>query len=320
MMKFARKLVPIFFASLLPTLSMANEYPWPEANTRLIGDNPVHIVQAGEHLEKIAKAYNVGFLALMSANPGVDPYLPKPGTFITVPQQVILPDVEYEGIVINLAELRLYYFDTDNRKVHVFPIGIGRIGRDTPIMQTKISQKRENPTWTPPASLRKEYLEERNIVLPDVVPAGPDNPLGTHALRLAYGTGSYLIHGTNKSFGIGLRVSAGCIRMRPTDIVWLYNKVAVGEKVRVINEPVKVSFEPDGTVFVEAHRPLSADETQVGKRVLTQPDPRISNWLELNQMNVNRYRAALAVQSGVPIEVGYAIAQNAAAPEGAADL
>ncbi|CZF81112.1 putative L,D-transpeptidase YcfS precursor [Grimontia marina] len=319
-MKFARKLIPMLFASLVPTLSMANDYVWPEAQTRLIGDNPVHIIKPGEHLELIAKQYNVGFLALMSANPGADPYLPKPGTFVTIPQQVILPDVDYEGIVINLAELRLYYFDPENQKVHIFPIGIGSVGRETPIMKTKISQKRENPTWTPPASLRKEYLEERNIVLPDVVPAGPENPLGTHALRLAYGTGSYLIHGTNKDFGIGLRVSAGCIRMRPDDIVWLFDKVALGEKVRIINEPVKTTYEPDGSVFVEAHRPLSIDESEVGKRVLTQPDPLIAHWLKSNQMNFSRYRAALAVQSGVPIEVGNAFAQNTAAPEGAAEL
>ncbi|PKF49249.1 L,D-transpeptidase family protein [Enterovibrio nigricans] len=300
---------------LSPLSSIANEYTWPKPQTRLLGENSVHIVKDGEHLESIAKLYDVGFLALLSANPGVDPYLPETGTFVTIPQQLILPDVDYEGIVINLAELRLYYFDKKEKKVHVFPIGIGRIGRNTPVMKTKISQKRENPTWTPPESIKKEYLEEKGIVLPDVVPAGPENPLGNRALRLAYGTGSYLIHGTNKSFGIGLRVSSGCIRMRPKDILWLFDKVNVGEKVRVINEPVKTSYEPDGAVFVEVHRPLSNDESDAGTRMLTKPDIRISHWLKSNAMNETRYRAALAVQSGIPIEMGYA-----AAPEGAAEL
>ncbi len=307
-MKAMRKLLPLLLSSVLSTTALAVEYPWPESDTRLIGDNPVHIVQPGEHMEQIAKQYNVGFLALLSANPGVDPYLPEPGTFVTVPQQLILPEVDYDGIVINLAELRLYYFDKAEKKLNIFPIGIGRIGRDTPVMKTKISQKRENPTWTPPLSLRKEYLEERNIVLPEVVPAGPENPLGTHALRLAYGSGSYLIHGTNKDFGIGLRVSAGCIRMRPDDIVWLFDKVSVGEKVRVINEPVKTAYEPDGTVYIEAHRPLSEDESEAGKRLLTKPDERTDDWLKTNHKNVSRYRAALAVQSGMPIQVGNTVA------------
>ncbi|MEZ8140385.1 MULTISPECIES: L,D-transpeptidase family protein [Enterovibrio] len=315
-MSLTLKRLSILCALLMPFALQANQYEWPEKDTRLIGDNTVHVVKPGEHLELIAKEYNVGFLALLSANPGVDPYLPQPGSFVTIPQALILPDVDYEGIVINLAELRLYYFEPKIGKVNVFPIGIGRIGRDTPIMKTKISQKRENPTWTPPASIRKEYLEERNIVLPEVVPAGPENPLGNHALRLAYGTGSYLIHGTNKDFGIGLRVSSGCIRMRPQDIDWLFNEVAVGEKVRVINEPVKTSYEPDGAVYVEVHRPLSEDEAEAGSRILTPPDARTAHWLEANRMNVSRYRAALAVQSGLPLEMG----NNDAASEDAAEL
>ncbi|TKF32510.1 L,D-transpeptidase family protein [Enterovibrio norvegicus] len=306
-MKSFRLTLALIFSALLVNNAQATQYAWPEANTRLVGENPVHVVQQGEHLEKIAKQYNVGFLALLSANPGVDPYLPKAGSFVTIPQQLLLPDVDYDGIVINLAELRLYYFDKAAKEMYIFPIGIGRIGRDTPIMTTKISQKRENPTWTPPHSIRKEYLETKNIVLPDVVPAGPENPLGLHALRLAYGTGTYLIHGTNKDFGIGLRVSSGCIRMRPTDIAWLFNRVRVGEKVRVINQPVKTSFEPDGAVYVEVHRPLSADESQAGQRLLTQPDARVSTWLTSNHMNERRYRAALAIQSGMPIEMGQQI-------------
>lgn len=314
-MSVARKVLPFILTSLLSAPLFANEYPWPEENTRLIGENTVHVVKHGEHLEQIAKQYNVGFLALLSANPGVDPYLPEPGSFVTIPKQLVLPDVDYDGIVINLAELRLYYFDKEAKRLDIFPIGIGRIGWDTPVMQTKISQKRENPTWTPPMSLRKEYLEEKNIVLPDVVPAGPDNPLGSHALRLAYGSGSYLIHGTNKDFGIGLRVSAGCIRMRPDDIAWLYDKVSLGEKVRIIDEPVKTAYEPDGAVFVEVHRPLSKDESDAGQRLLTQPDSQTAQWLQTNHKNINRYTAALAVQSGMPIQIGNKMAPEEGATE-----
>lgn len=296
-----------FFLLLILLLSFrlnAVEYSWPENGSRLIGERIVHVVETGEHFEVIAKKYNVVFLSLLSANPDVDPFLPVPGSFMKIPRQLILPQVDYEGIVINLAELRLYFFDSDTKKIHVFPIGIGRIGRDTPIMKTRISEKRENPIWIPTANIRKEYLEKQEIVLPLKVLPGPDNPLGTHALRLKYGSGNYLIHGTNKEFGIGLRVSSGCMRMRPEDIIWLYNKVKLNEKVHVVNQPVKINVEPDGAVFVEVHRPLSTNEDEEAKRIVTLADPKVSDWLEQNGMKVSRYRAALAVQSGLPIEIG----------------
>lgn len=292
----------------------AVEYPWPENGSRLIGEKKIHVVETGEHLEIIAKKYNVVFLSLLSANPDVDPFLPTPGTFIKIPQQLILPIAKYEGIVINLAELRLYYFEPELNKIHVFPIGIGRIGRDTPIMSTRISEKKVNPIWIPTSNIRQEYLEEKGIVLPKVVYPGPDNPLGTHALRLKYGSGNYLIHGTNTNFGVGLRVSAGCTRMRPDDIIWLYNKVKMNENVHIVNQPVKINVEPDGSVFVEVHRPLSRVQDEADKRIVTLPDPMVSDWLEKNHMKVSRYRAALAVQSGLPTEIGQIITEQR--PEG----
>ena len=294
------------FFFFLPFMVRALEFPFPEKGTRLLGERKVHFVQKGEHLELIAKKYNVPFLSLLSINPEVDPYLPDIDTFLTIPHQLILPSVPYVGILINLAELRLYYFDTRSQKVHIFPIGIGRIGRDTPIMLSKITEKNENPIWYPTPTIRKEYEVEKGIILPKTVPPGPDNPLGAHSLRLDYGAGDYLIHGTNKDFGVGLRVSAGCIRMRPEDIAWLYGRVKLNEKVRVINQPVKISVEPDGAVYVEVHRPLSRDQDETVKRIMTLPDPKVSDWLYQNGMKVNRYRAALAVQSGLPTEIGKA--------------
>lgn len=299
-----RNLLLLFF---LCSFSLgAVEYPWPEKGSRLIGEKTTHRVKEGEHLELIAKQYNVVFLSLLSVNPDVDPYLPTPGTYLTIPQQMILPQVEYSGVVINLAELRLYYFDEKAKKIHIFPIGIGRIGRDTPTMESAISEKRENPIWIPTKSIRKEYEETQNIILPEKVLPGPDNPLGTHALRLEYGAGNYLIHGTNKDFGVGLRVSAGCVRMRPDDIIWLFNQVKLKEKVVVINKPVKISVEPDGAVYVEVHRPLSKNEEESDQRIMTLPDPNVLKWLIKNGMKVSRYRAALSVQSGLPTEIGRA--------------
>ncbi|MDW6005036.1 L,D-transpeptidase family protein [Vibrio mangrovi] len=277
----------------------ARTYDFPVQGSRIVGKIAYHEVQKGETVAHIADTYDVGFLTMMEANPGVDPFLPQAGHVMTIPAQTILPDVPWQGIVINLAELRLYYFEPDKHLVHIFPVGIGRIGRDTPEMETKISQKRANPTWTPPQSIRAEY-QKKGIELPPVVPSGPENPLGLFALRLAYGSGDYLIHGTNKDFGIGLRVSSGCIRMNPKDIDWLFHHVRIGEKVRVIDEPVKVSLEPDRSVFVEAHEPLTRSNGSKKPLVLPQ---ELSWWMEEFHHSDQKARAALISKNGIPVEV-----------------
>lgn len=277
----------------------AASYELPPEGSNIVGRTQYHQVDEGETLAEIAKQYDVGFLSLMAANKGVDPFLPQPGYVLTIPTQIILPHVVRKGVVINLAELRLYYFEPNTNLVHIFPVGIGRVGRDTPEMITTISQKRPNPTWTPPASIRKEYLA-KGIELPAVVPAGPENPLGEYALRLAHGAGDYLIHGTNKDFGIGLRVSSGCIRMDPKDIDWLFPKVTLGEQVRVINEPIKVSLEPDRSVFIEAHEPLTRSDGS--KKSLTMPQ-ELGWWLEEYEHSDVKARAAILAQNGVPIEI-----------------
>ncbi|WP_428774169.1 L,D-transpeptidase family protein [Vibrio sp.] len=277
----------------------AATYDLPTGGSNIVGRTQYHSIKQGETLAEIAKQYDVGFLSLMAANKGVDPFLPQEDFVLTIPTQIILPPVDYQGVVINLAELRLYYFEPNSNKVHIFPVGIGRIGRDTPEMVTSISQKRPAPTWTPPASIRREYLA-KGIELPAVVPAGPENPLGDYALRLAYGSGEYLIHGTNKDFGIGLRVSSGCIRMEPKDIEWLFGQVNVGLKVRVINEPVKVSLEPDRSVFVEAHEPLTRSD---GSKKRLELPLELSWWLEEFQISEAKAKAVILAQNGVPVEV-----------------
>ncbi len=264
-MKNALTIVSIAFASCLagavPAAANATEYALPAADSRLIGENTTAMVaNNGGSLESIAAAYKIGLLAMLEANPGTDPYLPQPGTTLTIPTQMLLPDTPRKGIVINLAELRLYYFPKDENKVIVYPIGIGQLGRNTPVMTTAITQKIPNPTWTPTPNIRKHYLAEQGITLPGVVPAGPDNPMGLFALRLAAGKGAYLIHGTNANFGIGMRVSSGCIRLRPEDIEALFNSVPVGTRVQVVNDPVKVSLEPDGKRYIEVHQPLSHND------------------------------------------------------------
>ncbi|MGL5601370.1 MAG: L,D-transpeptidase LdtC [Silvania sp.] len=254
----------ITLAALLATVALslparANTWPLPPAGSRLVGENRFHVVENdGGSLEAIAKKYNVGFLALLQANPGVDAYVPRAGSVLTIPLQTLLPDAPREGIVINLAELRLYYYPPGKNEVTVYPIGIGQLDSDTltPTMVTTVSDKRANPTWTPTTNIRARY-KAQGIDLPAVVPAGPENPMGHHAIRLAAYGGVYLLHGTNADFGIGMRVSSGCIRLRDGDIETLFRVIQPGTRVNIMNTPIKVSEEPGGVRLVEVHQPLS---------------------------------------------------------------
>lgn len=277
----------------------AATYELPADGSNLIGRVQFHVVEQGETLAEIAKQYEVGFLSLMAANKGIDPFLPEEDTVLRIPSHLILPSKDREGIVVNLAKLRLYYFDKDNQHVHVFPVGIGRIGRDTPEMTTFINEKIKDPTWTPTQNIRAEY-RAKGIELPPVVPAGEDNPLGLFALRLAHGGGEYLIHGTNKDFGIGLRVSSGCIRMEPENIEWLFSQVERKEKVTIVNTPVKLSLEPDTSVFMEVHEPLTRSNGE--KKPLVIPE-ELASWMEEFNLPQTKAKAAILVQSGVPLEI-----------------
>ncbi|TKB48138.1 LysM peptidoglycan-binding domain-containing protein [Ferrimonas sediminicola] len=277
----------------------AVSYPLPPEGVRLVGTPQGHTVAPGEHLAPIAEKYGVGLIALMELNPGVDPFLPAPGTKLKLPTYMLLPDAPRQGVVINLAELRLYHFD--DQQVHVYPIGIGRIGNDTPLGVTRVTQKTPNPTWTPTASTRAEYLAQ-GIELPQVVAAGPNNPLGQFALRLGFDQGQYLIHGTNKDFGVGLRVSAGCIRLWPDDIEELFALVKRGEQVRVINQPIKVATGAQGEVMLEVHSPLTSKDGQKQSLTFSLEQLRM---MEQNHVNQEWVTEALAEQSGVPKVVGW---------------
>ena len=291
------------FTLALPV--QANTWPLPPPGSRVVGQNAVHVVEDnGGSLEAIAKKYNVGFLALLQANPGVDPYVPRPGSVLTIPLQTLLPDAPSEGIVINLAELRLYYYQPGTNSVTVYPIGIGQLGGDTltPTMVTTISDKRANPTWTPTANIRARY-KANGIDLPAVVPAGPDNPMGHHAIRLAAYGGVYLLHGTNADFGIGMRVSSGCIRLRDGDIETLFRQVTPGTKVNIINTPIKASVEPNGVRLVEVHQPLSEkinDDPQLLPIVLNKSMQTFKNAAQTDSTVMEH---AMEIRSGMPVDV-----------------
>lgn len=206
----------------------------------------------------LARRYNVGFEELRRANPDVDAWLPGEGTRILIPSRYVLPDAPRCGLVLNVPEHRLYYFpECDGTRVITHPIGVGREGWNTPYGRTEVTRKQHLPTWYPPASIREEHALAGDP-LPSVVPPGPENPLGEHALYLGFA--GYLIHGTNKPRGVGMRVSHGCVRMFPEDIASLFAAVEPGTPVTIVNQPYKLGW-GEGGLYMEAHPPL-VEETE----------------------------------------------------------
>ncbi|KGJ95523.1 L,D-transpeptidase family protein [Colwellia psychrerythraea] len=259
--------ISLVILMLLVKPVVATVYDIESNSKRLIGEPKVHKVVKGDYFQELAEKYDVGFLALLAANPQHDPFLLEIDSEVVIPNQMLLPFISRKGIVINLPELRLYYFSPEESKVHVFPVGIGRQGLSTPLTSTVIGEKRKDPDWRPTKEMQERHFAEHGKYLPDVVPAGPNNPFGKYALRL--GTSEYLIHGSNKRFGIGMRASSGCIRMYDDDIKWLYENVPVNTKVRVVNQPVKMSFENGDKQLIEIHQQLSDLETTKGNAILT---------------------------------------------------
>jgi len=242
----------------LPPLA-THEFPFDPKTTTVVGTLQITHSHHEDTLADIARRFNLGYDEVVRANPGVDPWLPGEGTRIVLPTQFVLPEAPAEGIVVNIAALRMFYFPKpkkdEPRVVMTFPIGIGKVGWATPVGTTKIVSKREKPLWTPPPSVRKEH-EEAGDPLPAQVPAGPDNPLGLYAMNL--GWPSYLIHGTNKPPGVGMRASHGCIRMYPEDIATVYPEIPVGMKVTVVNQPLLYRWQGDA-LYVQSY-PLHEDE------------------------------------------------------------
>lgn len=316
-MKSLSPLVTLLLTLLATTHSArATEYPLPAENSRLIGENTTYTVPAdGRSLEAIAAHYKIGLLGMLEANPGTDPWLPKAGTQLTIPTQMLLPDTKREGIVVNVAELRLYYYPKGENKVIVYPIGIGQLGANTPPMVTSVSQKIPNPTWTPTPNIRKRYAAEGKT-LPGTVPAGPDNPMGLYAMRLAYGQGHYLIHGTNADFGIGMRVSSGCIRLRPDDIEALFTSVPKGTRVQIINQPLKYAIEPDGKRYLEVHQPLSHSENDDPQTMPIALTSAGKKFVKSKHSDTGMTKQVIARRSGMPvlISAGEPVTDNTQMP------
>lgn len=213
----------------------------------------------------LARRHGLGYEEIVSANPGVDPWLPGAGTVIRLPLRRVLPNAPREGIVVNLPEHRLYYYPPagkdEPRTVITYPVAIGKMDWSTPLGSTRVVQKVKDPAWYPPESVRREHAAKGDI-LPAVVPAGPDNPLGAYMMRLGIPGGAYLIHGTNRPAGVGMQATHGCMRLYPEHIEALYGVVPMGTPVRIVNQPQKTGWS-GGRLYVEVHKPLVATESTV---------------------------------------------------------
>ncbi|CAN0548129.1 unnamed protein product [Laminaria digitata] len=268
----------------------------------IIGSMRTHVTVYEDSLVELARTFGLGYTEIVSANPGLDPWVPGADKEIVLPTAHILPAAPREGIVINLADQRLYFFREDGKTVDSAPLGIGNNGWDTPTGSTKVVRKKKNPTWYVPQSVRKEDPE-----LPAVVPPGPDNPLGSHAVYL--GWPAYLFHGTHKPYGVGRRVSHGCVRLYPEDIARLFGDIRIGTPVRVVDQPMKVT-KMDGQLWLEIHpTQLQADEVeQTGKH--TPSKPAEFEYLltsaagdEAERIDWDKAKAAAVERRGVPIPV-----------------
>jgi L,D-transpeptidase ErfK/SrfK len=242
----------------------AEQFALPPEGNDVIGVTITTQAEASDTLLDIARRHGVGYEEITNANPGVDPWLPGAGTVVTVPKQRILPRAPRAGVVINLPEHRLYWYPPavagKPQIVWSFPVSIGKMDWHTPLGMTRVVAKVKNPTWTPPKSVRDEHAKNGDI-LPAVVPAGPDNPLGLFALRLGIPGGAYLIHGTNKPAGVGMQVTHGCMRLYPEDIETLYGLVPVNAPVMIVNQPYKWGWH-DGELLIEVHPPLQEDAVE----------------------------------------------------------
>ncbi len=243
----------------LPIPQATHEFRLDPGGGEVVGYVQRTVVGKDDTLPDIARRFDVGYEEMLLANPGVDPWLPGAGREVVVPTQFVLPAAPHEGVVVNVAAMRIFYYPPHKKGepqiVYTHPIGIGRVGWKTPEGTTKIVSRQKDPVWVVPKSVRDEHAEDGER-LPDKVPAGPDNPLGQYMFRL--GWPSYLIHGTNKPYGVGMRSSHGCMRLYPEDIATFFDLIPIGTKVTVVNQPYLFGWR-DGTLYLQPYAVMEDD-------------------------------------------------------------
>ncbi|MFK8052095.1 MAG: L,D-transpeptidase family protein [Woeseiaceae bacterium] len=246
---------------------VTHRYTLTSTGQSVVGDVQLIVARDADTFSDIARTYGLGYDELVNANPGVDPWLPGEGTVLTLPTRFVLPDTPREGIVLNIAAKRLYWYPEPEtgqaQQVVTYPIGIGRVGWATPVGEAKVIAKAKDPAWYVPASVRKEHREAGDP-LPAVVGPGPDNPLGRYVLKLDMP--GYLLHGTNQPYGVGMRVSHGCVRLYPEDIEALFQVAGLGTQVRILNDPVVAGWR-DKQWYVSVY-PRLEDDSRSSEEVL----------------------------------------------------
>jgi L,D-transpeptidase ErfK/SrfK len=295
------KLISFLFLLTFPITLHATRYPMPEPGNDIIGEIISVQAQSGETLTQIGKRYGVGYHEMIEANPSLKPESLAGGEEVIVPSQYVLPKYR-KGIVINLAELRLYYFTPDKHYVFTYPVGLGRRGWRTPTTSTTVVKKTANPTWTVPPTIRTYVLKETGKLLPDSMPPGPENPLGPYALYL--GTSGYLIHGTNQPWTIGKLITAGCIRLYNADVAELYPHVAVGTPVKIVHYPYKAGWQ-NGRLYLEAHVPITQHEPSTSQLNVTSINDILRNTTHPRTLiSWEKVDETLQAQRGLPEPIG----------------
>jgi len=290
--RYLRILITLAIVLCCISPAHAGIYSYSKGRT-VLGLARNYTVKGDESLIEIARRFDMGYNEIVAANPRLDPFIPGNGKIAKLSTAWILPDLrEYDGIVLNLSEMRLYYFFRKDKSnvVMTFPIGIGSEGKETPVGTFRVIEKIVNPAWHVPASIRKENPE-----LPAVVPAGPDNPLGAYAMRLSEGT--VLIHGTNRPYAVGRKASHGCIRMYPEDIPTLFQLVPNNTKVTIVRQPVKIGILHD-RVYLEVHRDRELNMNYFNEAVRLLVQKKL-----LADIDEDKMIAALREKRGIPIDI-----------------
>lgn len=281
-----------------------NTFTLTSDDQSIIGEPQIVFTGADDTFSDLARTYGLGYDELLAANPGIDPWLPGEGVAILLPTQFVLPNATKRGVILNIATKRLFYYpqaaEGEPQQVLTYPIGIGRVGWETPLGDTTVVAKAKDPSWWVPASVRAEHAEMGDP-LPSIVPPGPDNPLGTRVLKLDMP--GYLIHGTNQPYGVGMRVSHGCVRLYPENIEFLYTLVDIGEVVTILNEPYQMGS-IDGRLYFEAHPPLEDDEISADIRLQQLLESQLSaDGQQLNPHLQEHIRSLASNPTGLPISI-----------------